>query len=83
MSTDDPDIADAARVLGADVPFLRPQYLAEDDTPMLDVLVYLVDSLDRREAYRPEILVLLQPTSPFRRAEQIDTAVDLLTGVRR
>ena len=79
VSTDDRDIAAAAGALGADVPFLRPQHLAGDDTPMLDVLRDLVDSLERREAYRPDILVLLQPTSPFRRAEQIDAAVDLLT----
>lgn len=69
----------AAERLGAEVPFLRPPHLAGDDTPMIDVLLDLVDSLERREAYSPEILVLLQPTSPFRRAEQIDAAVDLLT----
>ena len=79
MSTDDQDIAAASEALGANVPFLRPPHLAGDDTPMLDVLLDLVESLDRLEAYRPDVLVLLQPTSPFRRAEQIDAAVDLLT----
>lgn len=79
VSTDDQDIAAAARSLGAEVPFLRPPHLADDDTPMVDVLVDLVASLDRREGYRPDILVLLQPTSPFRRAEHIDAVVDLLT----
>ncbi|MDA1183159.1 MAG: acylneuraminate cytidylyltransferase family protein [Acidobacteria bacterium] len=79
VSTDDQDIAAAAKELGADVPFLRPSHLAGDETPMLDVLLDLVDALEQREAYRADILVLLQPTSPFRRAEQIDAAVDLLT----
>jgi CMP-N-acetylneuraminic acid synthetase len=47
---------------------------------MLDVLTDLVASLEQREQYRPDILVLLQPTSPFRRAEHIDAAIDLLTS---
>lgn len=47
---------------------------------MLDVLTDLVASLEQRERYRPDILVLLQPTSPFRRAEHIDAAIDLLTS---
>lgn len=80
VTTDDTEIAAASRSLGLDVPFLRPAGLAGDDTPMLDVLVDLLATLDQRETYRPDILVLLQPTSPFRRAEHIDGAVDLLTA---
>ena len=45
---------------------------------MLDVLIDLVAALQAREDYTPDLLVLLQPTSPFRRAEHIDEAVDLL-----
>ena len=41
MSTDDPAIADAARRAGAQVPFLRPQELAKDDTPHLPVVQLL------------------------------------------
>jgi CMP-N,N'-diacetyllegionaminic acid synthase len=78
VSTEDEGIAAVGRQLGLDVPFLRPAHLAGDETPMIDVLVDLVASLDRRERYRPDILVLLQPTSPFRRAAHIDAAVDLL-----
>jgi len=80
VSTDDDEIAGVSRQLGVEVPFLRPDRLAADDTPMLDVLVDLVAALDAREQYRPDLLVLLQPTSPFRRAEHIDEAVDLLTS---
>ena len=78
VSTDDREIAAIATGLGADVPFLRPAHLAADETPMLDVLADLVKSLREGHAYRPDILVLLQPTSPFRRAEHIDGTVDLL-----
>lgn len=80
ISTDDDEIASVARHHGVEVPFLRPAHLAGDETPMLDVLIDLVASLDQRERYRPDVLVLLQPTSPFRRASHIDAAVDLLTS---
>jgi CMP-N-acetylneuraminic acid synthetase len=80
VSTDDEEIALVARRLGADVPFLRPSRLAADDSAMVDVLVDLVGTLEQREDYHPDILVLLQPTSPFRRAQHIDGAIDLLVG---
>ena len=80
VSTDDEEIAGVARHLGVEVPFLRPQRLAADETPMLDVLIDLVHTLQAREQYKPDLLVLLQPTSPFRRAERIDETVDLLTS---
>ena len=80
VSTDDQEIAATAAALGVDVPFLRPAALAADDTPMLDVLLDLLSTLEQRERYRPDVLVLLQPTSPFRRAEHIDTAVDRLVA---
>jgi CMP-N-acetylneuraminic acid synthetase len=77
VSTDDEEVAAEAARLGIEVPFLRPVALAGDDTPMIDVLVDLLSMLDRRESYRPDAVVLLQPTSPFRRAAHIDAAVDL------
>ena len=80
VSTEDEEIAAVARQLGIDVPFLRPAMLAADETPMLEVLTDLVASLERRERYRPDVLVLLQPTSPFRRGSHIDAAVDLLVS---
>jgi CMP-N,N'-diacetyllegionaminic acid synthase len=77
VSTDDAAVAAAARAAGIDVPFDRPASLATDDTPMLDVLVHAVQELDRAHD-RAEIIVLLQPTSPFRTADHIDAAVTLL-----
>ena len=63
--------------LGAEVPFLRPAELASDDTPMIDVAADALRTLEA-QGYRADVLVLLQPTSPFRRADHIDGAVDLL-----
>lgn len=76
VSTDDPAVAAAARAAGIDV-IERPATLAADDTPMLDVLVHAVGELDRAHD-RVEVIVLLQPTSPFRTADHIDAAVTLL-----
>jgi CMP-N,N'-diacetyllegionaminic acid synthase len=77
VSTDDPAIADAARELGLEVPFLRPAALAADETPMLPVLQHALSHLDGAGP-TIESLVLLQPTSPLRTAAHIDAAVDLL-----
>jgi CMP-N,N'-diacetyllegionaminic acid synthase len=72
VSTDDDEIAAAARDLGAEV-LARPAGLAADDTPMRDVVVHALEGLPDAE-----VLVLLQPTSPLRRPEHVDAAVDLL-----
>jgi CMP-N,N'-diacetyllegionaminic acid synthase len=77
LSTDDEEIADAGRRLGLDVPFLRPAELAQDDTPMLPVMRHAADwCAARGDAL--DAVVLLQPTSPLRRALHIDEAVALL-----
>ena len=78
VSTDDVEIAQAARDLDLEVPFMRPNALAADDTPILEVLEDLLRRLEETRRYVPDIIVLLQPTSPLRRAEHIDQAVDLL-----
>ncbi len=78
VSTDDAGIADVARGLGAQVPFLRPSNLASDDAPMLDVLRHVVTELRTRERYSADVLVLLQPTSPLRTASHVDAVVTQL-----
>jgi CMP-N-acetylneuraminic acid synthetase len=77
LTTDSEEIAAAGRRCGIEVPFLRPAALAGDDTPMVDVLRHALSCLKQHQ-YEPSVLVLLQPTSPLRRAEHIDSAVDLL-----
>ena len=78
LSTDDPGIAEVGRARGVEVQFMRPAELARDDTPMLSVLQHALRVLQETESYQPEVIVLLQPTSPLRRAEHIDAAVDVL-----
>jgi CMP-N,N'-diacetyllegionaminic acid synthase len=82
VSTDDPKIAETARQFGGEVPFLRPPELARDDSPHVDVVLHALSWLDEHEDDRPDYVVLLQPTSPFRTAEDIDAAVALAVGKR-
>lgn len=79
LSTDDPAIADAARGFGLEVPFLRPPELAGDRTPMIDVAVHAVETL-ARAGWTADVLVLLQPTSPFRTADLIRAGLAKLDG---
>jgi len=81
VSTDDDRIADSARSLALEVPFMRPSSLAEDDAPMLPVLQHAIAAM-RADGFDADMVVLLQPTSPLRRGEHIDAAVTWLERVR-
>lgn len=78
LSTDDEAIARVGRAAGLEVPFRRPPELAGDETPMVDVVRHALGWLDVEAGWRADVVVLLQPTSPLRRAEHVDGAVDLL-----
>jgi CMP-N-acetylneuraminic acid synthetase len=77
VSTDDEDIAAVARRLGGEVPFLRPLELAGDRSPHLDVVLHALQWLATHEAYRPDYVLILQPTSPLRTADDIDGIIRL------
>ncbi|MBI4538154.1 MAG: acylneuraminate cytidylyltransferase family protein [Gemmatimonadetes bacterium] len=76
LSTDDAEIAEVARRWGAEVPFLRPRELARDDSPHVPVVIHAVEWLERQGA-PPKYVLLLQPTSPLRSAEDIDGAIQM------
>ena len=77
LSTDSLEIADAGRRAGLEVPFLRPVALAADDTPMVPVIEHALGEI-ARHGWSPDIVVLLQPTSPLRRPDHIRDAVAML-----
>lgn len=77
LSTDSEDIAAIGRAHGLETPFLRPVALAGDGTPMLPVVEHAVGALEAG-GWQPEIVVLLQPTSPLRRGERVRQAVEML-----
>ncbi len=71
LSTEDEEIARVGRQCGLAVPFLRPTELARDDTPTIPVLQDVVRKLEAAgEVY--DAVFILQPTTPLRRAEDID-----------
>lgn len=76
VSTDCEQIAAVARQFGVEVPFLRPAHLAADDTPSLPVMEHALDWAEAAQE-KVEGIVLLQPTSPLRRADHIDGAIEL------
>ncbi len=75
VSTDSPEIAEEARRLGAEVPFLRPAELATDQAGMLPVLQHAARWLESSTGTRPDLIVTLQPTSPFRTGVEIDATI--------
>lgn len=77
VSTDDDEIARVARAVGAEVPFRRPAELATDAASGIAVVEHALEWLGRHESYAPEWVLLLQPTSPFVRADQIRRALEL------
>jgi CMP-N,N'-diacetyllegionaminic acid synthase len=78
LSTEDRRIADAARALGCEVPFMRPAELARDETPHLPVILHAVQWLRDHEHYLPDIVLTLQPTSPLRSSADIAAALRML-----
>jgi CMP-N,N'-diacetyllegionaminic acid synthase len=78
VSTDGEAIAEASRAHGAEVPFMRPAELASDSSPHIDALAHALEQLAAEEPpYRPKWIALLQPTSPFNTAEDIDAAMEI------
>ncbi|MBU5253536.1 acylneuraminate cytidylyltransferase family protein [Lysinibacillus sp. JK80] len=71
VSTDDEEISTVAIEYGAEVPFIRPAHLAEDDTPGVAPILH---ALEQCPDY--DYVVVLQPTSPLRTAEDIDGTIE-------
>lgn len=87
VSTDSEEIAEVARSLGGDVPFLRPAELAQDRTPMMPVLQHALREIEAQEGRQYRGLLLLDPTSPCRLPEEVAAAAsraereDVVDGV--
>jgi CMP-N-acetylneuraminic acid synthetase len=77
VSTDDEEIADISRQYGAEVPFLRPAELAGDTVPMVPVLQHAVRFVEQNDNIQLDWVCLLQPTEPFRTAEDLKETLRL------
>ncbi|MBT4932937.1 MAG: acylneuraminate cytidylyltransferase family protein [Rhodospirillaceae bacterium] len=87
VSTDSPEIAKIATSYGAEVPFMRPPELAGDLSPAIDFMTHALDQL-ALENDKPDMMVMLLPTTPLRDSAVIDEAITRLqqtpeaTGLR-
>lgn len=73
LSSDDDEIIRVGGKWDCEAPCKRPHDLAGDKTPLGDVLVHMLEEI--KEPY--DYIVLLQPTSPLRTAEDIDHCIEL------
>ena len=78
LSTDSEEIAEIGKRCGIEVPFLRPADISTDESPAYSYIQHCLDFLKNNEAYEPGFIVILQPTTPFRHASDIDLCVTLL-----
>ncbi len=82
VSTDSEAIAEQARRYGAEVPFLRPAELAQDDSRDIEFWRHAVTWLSEHEDWRPDFLVQLRPTSPLRPSKLIDECVNKMAATK-
>ena len=74
LSSEDQEIIEVAKGLGLEVPFKRPEHLAQDATTSLEVLKHALQYFkEKGESF--DAVCLLQPTTPFRESELIDKAI--------
>lgn len=77
VSTDSLEIAETAKKYGAEVPFIRPKKLAKDNTPMLEVLKHALIECECLYSLKIDGIVLLDPTSPLRRKDDIEAMINI------
>lgn len=76
VSTDSDEIAEISKQHGGEVPFLRPAELAEDKSSSIDTVKHAILKLEEAgEKY--DYIMILQPTSPLRSAEDIDRSIEI------
>jgi CMP-N,N'-diacetyllegionaminic acid synthase len=89
ISTDDNGVLDIAKNMGVKIPFLRPLELATDTASTYDVLIHAINhykNIDKNF----DVLLLLQPTSPFRARNDLmemislyDQELDMVVSVKK
>ena len=75
LSSEDPEIIDVAKKLDLEVPFIRPNDLAEDKSPTLPVIKHALNYF-KSKGIHYDAVCLLQVTSPFRSEGFIDKAIE-------
>lgn len=78
VDTDSPKIAEIAKQYGAEVPWLRPAYLAKDTSRVEHSIIYTLKRLQKKEGYTPTHVMILQTTSPLREIQDIEACWQLM-----
>lgn len=76
VSTDSEEVAAVAMEYGAEVPFLRPKEISGAESTEMQFFEHALDWFLKNENYEPDLIALLYPTSPFRKPETIDRAIE-------
>lgn len=80
VSTDSAEYAKIAEKYGADVPFLRPKEISTDASTDRDFMLHAMHWYKETMNYVPEFWVHLRPTTPLRRVEIVDEAIERIRG---
>lgn len=77
VSTDNKQISKISKKYGAEIPFLRPKKISQSNSSSNLLIDHAIKSLQKTD-YNPDIVVLLQPTSPFRTVNMINDSIAIL-----
>jgi CMP-N-acetylneuraminic acid synthetase len=77
VSTDNPEIAEISRKLGAQVPFMRPLDLSSDQAQSAPVIEHALFFMEKIKNFKYDAILMLQPTSPLRTSKHIEESLDL------
>ena len=84
VSTENKEILEVSKKYRADVTFIRPKELAEDYAMGINVVLHSMEWLkeyDKQKQY--DLIMLLQPTSPLKKSEDIDKAIEYLLHLKK
>ncbi len=80
VSTDSTDIAIVGEKNGAEIPFIRPSYLSEDNSTSFEVIYHAIEFMREELGENFDLVVLLEPTSPLTTSEDLDLALEKLVS---
>lgn len=79
LTTEDKEIAKMGKKYGVEVPFMRPQELAQDSSTSYETVRHAVEWLRDNENYNPDWIILLEPSSPGRQSAHIKEVAKLIS----
>jgi len=78
VTTDSNKFRKIAEKAGAEVPFLRPKKISLSESNAIEYIKHTLNFLEEKQQYVPDIIIILQPTSPVRSKYMINKSISLL-----